>query len=176
VQAVMLPKTAAFSDADANRTTPVYFRQVTIVMLAIGLLMVIFSKPLLAIFGPEFVRGQTALILLLIGVVFAGQNALLTTHIMGRGRPQFVAIATAISLPLTVMLSLWLIPTLGLMGAAIATVAPRGAITLLSIWYFGSITGGEVAELWRFRRSDLKVFSEIAHRLGSVVADRRRRR
>jgi O-antigen/teichoic acid export membrane protein len=157
----MLPRTSALSDEEANRTTPVYFRQVTIVMLVIGIVVALLSKPVLLLFGPEFVRGRWALIILLTGVLFAGHNTLLTTHLLGRGKSQIAAIAAAVSLVTAVVLNLVLVPSLGLIGAAIATAGARGMVTITSLFYFRKISRGKISELFHFRRSDLVVFREI---------------
>lgn len=161
VQAVLLPRTSALSDEDANRSTPVYFRQVTIVMLVVGVVVALLSKPVLLLFGAEFVRGQGALIILLAGVVFAGHNTLLTTHLLGRGKSQIAAIAAAVSLVTAVALNLLLVRSLGLVGAAIATAGAQGMVTITSLFFFRKMSRGKISELFHFRRSDLLVFREI---------------
>lgn len=176
VQAVLLPRTAALSDEDANRTTPVYFRQVTIVMLILGLVVALFSRPLLLLFGEEFVRGQSALLILLIGIVLAGQNTLLTTHILGRGKSQIMAIAVAVSLVASVAFNYLLIPPMGLNGAALATTASRFLITLIAVYYFARVVKGNASELLRFRRSDLKVIVDGLAWLKESSIGRLRRR
>jgi O-antigen/teichoic acid export membrane protein len=130
-------------------------------MVAIGLIMALFSRPLLALFGPEFVRGQWALIILLVGFIFSGQSALLTTHIMGRGKSQIAATATAVSLVLAVVLNLVLIPSLGIAGAALATTLSRFAMTLIATIYFARVIDGDVLSLFRVQRTDLRIFAEI---------------
>jgi O-antigen/teichoic acid export membrane protein len=176
VQAVLLPRTAALSDEDANRTTPVYFRQVTIVMLILGLVVALFSRPLLALFGEEFIRGQSALLILLIGTVLAGQNTLLTTHILGRGKPQIMAIAVAVSLVTSIAFNYLLIPPMGLNGAALATTLPRALITAIAVYYFARVVRGDASELIRFRRSDLNVIADGLAWLKQSSIDRIRKR
>ncbi len=172
VQTVLFPVSAAQSDEEARRHTPRYLRQLLIVLMMLAVALVLLSEPILAIFGPEFVSGQTALIILLVAILFAGQNTVLSTYIQARGRPALTTVATLVFLIVSIALSFWLIPSLGLIGGALATAGGRFAFTLVSVVIYLKLAQTSMSELYRFRRSDLAIFGQI---VGILRAFLRRR-
>ncbi|MFH2056915.1 MAG: polysaccharide biosynthesis C-terminal domain-containing protein [bacterium] len=169
VQAVLFPVSAAQSEAEARLHTPRYLRQLLIVLVALAAGIIILSKPLLALFGSEFVVGQTALIILLLGVLLAGQNTIFTTFIQGRGKPVLTTVATAASFAVTLILSLLLIPRFGLLGGALATVVGQATIALISLGIYLRLAETSPLEIYRFRRGDLDVFRSIKSTLLEFV-------
>jgi O-antigen/teichoic acid export membrane protein len=167
VQSVLFPKTSGQTDEESRRSTPRYLRQLTLVVVLITALVAAFSYPILSIFGPEFVEGQAALCILLIGIIFVGQNSVLSTHIMGRGKPWLATIGTAMGLAACVILSYILIPGFGIVGAAVAVAAARAGFMLVSLLFYLSITGAKLRELYKYSREDLRVFRDVAR----VVVD-----
>lgn len=161
VQAVLFPVTAAQSEEEARRHTPRYLRQLFIVLALLAAGIMLFSQPILSLFGSEFVVGQTALIILLAGILVAGQNTIISTFIQGRGRPALTTMATAISFAITLGLGFLLIPRLGLLGGALATVGGQLSFTLISLTIFTRLAETSPLTIYHFRRSDLEVFGRI---------------
>lgn len=86
----------------------------TIIVLALG-------KPMLVLFGPEYVHGYPLLFLLVLGVVARAAVGPAESVLTMSGNHNICAAVYALTLALNVSLSVIMIPLLGLWGAAIAT-------------------------------------------------------
>ncbi|MEL6288162.1 MAG: polysaccharide biosynthesis C-terminal domain-containing protein [Pseudomonadota bacterium] len=95
----------------------------------IGLLIV--GKPLLWLFGPEFTSGYVVMVALAVGILLrsAVGPAEFVMNMMGEQRT--CAAVLGCSLVLNIVLNVLLIPSFGLLGAAIATSLSRVAASLL---------------------------------------------
>ncbi len=76
---------------------------------------------LLSIFFSQYPDAYTPLIWLLPGMLFASFGSVFNTKLIGDGYPPVTMWAPGISLAINIMLNLWLIPVLGLRGAALST-------------------------------------------------------
>ncbi len=114
-------------------------RWVLMCVLPLFLFTVLNAEPLLALFGPDFVKGSTALIILaaaylvMTGTGPAGDVVLMT------GRSKAILYAAAASGALGLGLNAYLIPRYGLIGAASATglaIAFGNLANVLMAWRF----------------------------------------
>ena len=86
------------------------------------LILLLFNKPLLGLFGETFKTGSTVLIILCLGQMvnaFCGSVGLILQMI---GKQRLFSLILSISLVINIVLNLVLVPIHGLMGAAVATV------------------------------------------------------
>jgi len=173
VQTILFPKTSAQTDQQAIRSTPLYYRQVMIVMAAIALPIAIFSQPILLLFGEAFTAGQTALIILLVTAILSGANGILVTHILGRGKPVYPTLVTVSGLALIIALSVWLVPLHGMTGAALATALSQVAMSLALLLCYKLVTGGSISSLFAFQWSDLSAVRELFRKIrGKIITER----
>jgi O-antigen/teichoic acid export membrane protein len=98
-------------------------RWVTIISLPFFLIIVFFGKWILSFFGPAFVNGQNALIIIcigqLIGIAFGpGGNFLVTTK-----NERLTIIFALVRMAVIILLNSILTPVWGIVGTAIATAA-----------------------------------------------------
>lgn len=99
--------------------------------LALGIM--IFAKPLMGIFGPDFREGWPVLAIATVGqLVSCGVGSVGLLLLMSDQQKRMVR-AQAITVFLTLGLNLALIPRVGLIGAAIATAATNVSLNLL--WF-----------------------------------------
>jgi len=96
-------------------------RWAVLYMAPVAAMLVLLGDVLLSLFGPDFSAGATVLIIL---VLCRGIGA--TIQISGRvlaftGKPKFVLLNALVGLGCNVLLGLWLIPSRGIVGAAIAS-------------------------------------------------------
>ncbi|MHB8644057.1 MAG: oligosaccharide flippase family protein [Gaiellaceae bacterium] len=99
--------------------------------LSITLPMVVFARPLIGVFfGHEFESVTRVAQLLLVAAVFLSTNRALTATLNGLGRPLDAAIAEAAAVGCTLVLLATLLPTIGLVGAGIASLVAYGCSTL----------------------------------------------
>ena len=99
--------------------------------LALGIM--IFAKPLMGVFGPDFREGWVVLAIATVGqLVSCAVGSVGLLLLMSDQQTRMVR-AQAITVFLTVGLNLVLIPRIGLVGAAIATAATNVSLNLL--WF-----------------------------------------
>jgi O-antigen/teichoic acid export membrane protein len=103
-------------------------------LVALPLLAVflIFPKPVMSLFGPEFVSGSTALMILAVGQFVNVASGLVGLLLAMTGHEKRLLQATAVSALLNILLNLILIPRLGIEGAAVATAA---SLILINVLY-----------------------------------------
>ena len=89
--------------------------------LAMALLVLALGKPMLALFGPEFVAGYPLLFLLVFGVVARAAAGPCESLLTMTGNQNVCALVYALTLALNIGLSVIMIPLFGLWGAAAAT-------------------------------------------------------
>lgn len=103
------------------------------VVFPLCLFVILFSVPLLRLFGPEFTGGSTALVILAGGQLVNAATGPVDYMIMMTGHPK-LNLANSLSLALVnVVLNLILIPILGIVGAAVAAATSAAVINLLRL-------------------------------------------
>lgn len=100
-------------------------RVLFITTIPASILMVIFAKPLLGLFGPEFVSGALAMKILVAGNVINALTGSVGILLQMTGHQQAYNRIILWSSLLSVLLCIILIPTYGIIGAAIASSATR---------------------------------------------------
>jgi O-antigen/teichoic acid export membrane protein len=122
VGTAIFSRSATSSGEEMNRLAPRSF-WITLalsIITAVGLALVgPLAIPLA--FSSEFASSYLPMVLLLPGTVVVGSSAVLANDLVGRGRPGIVSIAATCAFVVTVMLDFLLIPSHGLIGAAIAS-------------------------------------------------------
>ncbi|MFA6108346.1 MAG: polysaccharide biosynthesis C-terminal domain-containing protein [Candidatus Latescibacterota bacterium] len=83
--------------------------------------LVLLGRPLLALFFPRYPDAYVPLVWLLPGMILAGCGSVFNSRLLGQGYPAVTLWAPALALGVNLGLNLWLIPTLGLRGAALST-------------------------------------------------------
>jgi O-antigen/teichoic acid export membrane protein len=104
-------------------------------------LMAAFPAPLLSLFGTGFRGGDAALVVLAVGVLFQFGTGPVTVTLILIGRPRLALLDYVFVVVLEIVLAVWLIPSHGLLGAAIAKAvgtALNNVVPLIQVW---SITG-----------------------------------
>lgn len=91
------------------------------------------------LFGSEYAAGENVLRLLLIGVMFFSLANLNFSLITGMGKPIFVTKMMFFAAVLNLILNFILIPTMGIMGAAISTTIAYVMLLFFSIYYLKKI-------------------------------------
>lgn len=101
-------------------------------LLPICGLLVFFREPFLQLaFGREYLASSGALLILIIGRVVYATVGFSGTALSMFGRPGIAAFANLLSVGANIVLNLMLIPTFGIMGAALATIVSDFAVNLM---------------------------------------------
>ncbi len=96
-----------------------------------------FGPVVLRVFGPEFVKGSTALAILSIAMLVNLGTGNVTTILLMGGKSSWNLLNTLLSLALNVGLNLLLIPRMGITGAAIAWTASilfENIVATIQVW------------------------------------------
>ena len=89
--------------------------------LAMVLLLVVFGRPLLALFGSDFVSGYPLLFILSAGILVRASIGPAESLLTMAGQQGISAVVYTLTFVLNVALTVFLIPRFGLTGAAVAT-------------------------------------------------------
>jgi O-antigen/teichoic acid export membrane protein len=106
-------------------TWPVYFT------------LAVFSPLLLRVFGPEFVAGRTALLILSLAMLVSMATGPVDVVLLMGGKSSWNLLNTVVALAVNVSLNLLLIPHLGIEGAAIAwaaSIVVNNLAPLAEVW------------------------------------------
>lgn len=122
--------------------TPVACRN-TILVAGAGSLTLAIAAPIIipAFFGHRFDDSVQALWLLLPGTVALTGSKVLTSYIFSQGRPMVNTLITCVSLAVTVIALLVLVPLYGVNGAAGASSLAYGAHLCAALYAYRRISG-----------------------------------
>jgi O-antigen/teichoic acid export membrane protein len=133
---VLFPRVAADASRGEEFTARVSRMALAATASAAALLAVAGYPLVLLFFGRDFGGAYLPLLLLLPGVVALASANVLASDFAGRGRPEFGTYASALSLVVTVVLDLALIPPFGAAGAAVASSFSYAAASLFLVGAF----------------------------------------
>jgi O-antigen/teichoic acid export membrane protein len=134
---VIFPKAANSSSRTMNSITPRVFWGILALSIVGAIGLAVFGKPAIRVlFSAGFLPAYPALLILLPGVVLLGTAKILTNDIAGRGYPHYNSITSAISLIATVALDFVLVPTRGIVGAALASTLAYSLTFAVSVVFY----------------------------------------
>lgn len=107
------------------------------------------------IFGDDFSKSWVPLLWLLPGVIALTIPKVLVTQFAAMNKMEFAVYSSSPALVLNILLNLFLIPELGLKGAAIATSISYVVYSLLNIYFFTRLTNVQPKLLLFVQKQDL---------------------
>jgi O-antigen/teichoic acid export membrane protein len=169
---VLLPEVSQLPNERSERLTSQLCR-LTLFSSALGAVMLVAVAPLLVhvIFGSDFSPAVSPLWVLLPGIVFDGCSRILTSFFVGRGLPMTSTRAAALVFFSNLLINLWLIPRLGIMGAALATTISYTLGAGYLFWSYHRLTGVSYLHMLVAQRNDLRLLGDIRHRLRGVFVN-----
>ena len=105
----------------------------------IFIVIVMLANPVMRLFGSDFTAGSGTLVLLAFSQLINAGTGTAGLMVLMSGRSQMELLNVAVSLVVNVALCILLIPSLGMIGAAIANVSAAGVINLMraaEVWIF----------------------------------------
>ncbi|HZP56111.1 MAG TPA: polysaccharide biosynthesis C-terminal domain-containing protein [Dehalococcoidia bacterium] len=175
VALVLMPRLSADED-EAAWMTPIACRN-TLALAAAGSVALAIAAPVVVplVFGHAFDDSVQALWLLLPGTVALTGSKVLASYIFSRGRPLVNTAITAVSVVVTLVADVVLIPAFGVNGAAVAS-------SLAYLVHFGAalvayrrISGAPALDAVLARPSDARLYAEAARGLIARLAPAGRR-
>jgi stage V sporulation protein B len=142
VSTALFPKVSSVDKETANRITPQACRQT---LLIVCLAAIAFSGVggflIVKLYGEAYRPAVLPFLLLLPGMIGLTVAKVISADLSGRGKPQFAAYSAGITICITIVLDLLLIPRYSISGAAIASSIAYTASGALSILWFSRETG-----------------------------------
>jgi len=165
---VLLPKVAANNTAEnVSHTARVTRLSLSASLLAAIALGVVAGYALPRLYGEPFRPSVAALLWLLPGIVAFSSVNVLAAYINGIGKPRLNLIVAVASLGVTLTLDFILIPSLGIVGAALASTCSYTLSAVLTIWLFIRETRSSVREVVIPNSSDFKLLTSLVRSLMS---------
>jgi len=157
VSSALFPKVSSVDKDIANRITPQACRQtLLIVCLAalafsgVGGFLIIF------LYGEAYRPAVLPFLLLLPGMLGVTVAKVISADLSGRGKPQFAAYTAGITVAITIILDIVLIPLYSISGAAIASSIAYITSGSLSVVWFSRETGTLPGDLLIPRSEDFR--------------------
>jgi O-antigen/teichoic acid export membrane protein len=134
---VLYPKLAAMAEERAHQLTAQACRRTLLVTAPVALLLATVGPYLITLwYGKPYAPAGAPLPWAAVGVVAMSIFVTLTRDFTSRGRQQINIVAGTMALAGNVLMNIFLIPALGIVGAAIATaISYSGACVLLLVFY-----------------------------------------
>lgn len=126
-------------------------------------------------YGPKYHPAVLPMLVLLPGVWFLGMGLVIQSDLGGRGRPGLSSKLAALAAGVTVVLDLALIPPLGVMGGAIASVCAYTTFGIASLIALHRVSSISFRELVVPKRADFLLYWTFARRAVRRVSDSRGR-
>jgi O-antigen/teichoic acid export membrane protein len=169
VATMLVPRVAGATAADARDVVARVGRLTMLlsVISAVVLMPVVFVGIHLVL--PAYEGSIPAFLVLLPGVVSVSHAKVMTSYLSGRARPGLVSIGAAVALVVNVALNLFLIPSLGIVGASLASVVSYTVLAGLMIAAVSRISGVPAAGLAVPGRGEVGAVRELALRVVARV-------
>jgi len=170
IATVLFPRISSLKDVQANNLTPRVARHTFFIIFVVSLIFALLAKPLIKFFfGSAFLSSVMPLLILLPGIVALGGAKTLTADLAGRGKPQFGAYSSFVSLAVNIPLNLWLIPRWGISGAAFASSVAYILATLIVVIAFAKISHKPYTEILLIKRQDFKDYGKFLLKLKGKI-------
>jgi len=168
VALVLFPRSASLPAEEANALTPKIGRAMIVFLLllvtGVGLLA---GWLVPAVWGTEFAPSVLPLRLLLPGILALGYGKILMSDLLGRGRPEIGMLSSTVSLVLTLLLDLVLIPRYGIAGAAVASSTAYTVGAIIIAVAFLRVSGLRWYRLFQLEEGEVRRYCEFLTRLMS---------
>jgi len=163
ISQILFPKTAFSDEKTANSFTPIVCRNTALLTFLASILLFAAASFLIPfVFSERFSPAVLPLRLLLPGVFALGIWKIIVNDLAGRGLPQYKSYGTAVSLVITILLDILLIPRLGISGAAIASSVAYIVTTVLFMYWFLRVTKLQLSFMILPRSSDAGLYVKFA--------------
>jgi O-antigen/teichoic acid export membrane protein len=168
---ILLPRVSSWSARESDKLVPVVARNAALLtsLGALGLL-VCGRSVIFYLYGPAFLPALVPMLMLLPGVVFLAVTKILSTYIVGRGRPLIDSLVAVSALMFTVILDLRFIPVWGIAGAALASTFSYFLTFLIALLIFTRMSGASVLDTLVVRAEDLALYVQAVLRIRSRIA------
>ncbi len=170
VETSLYPKTSSQTLEEASYLTMRACRQVLLLTFTGGILMAIFGKYLILLYGGKaFLPATLPLLILLPGSILYTFAKVLSALWVRKGWfIQLTYMASAMA-AINIILNLILVPKYGMIGAAYATTISHSLTGLLGILLYYKFVNRKFWQLFWFEKADLEIYYSIFNRFNSAL-------
>jgi O-antigen/teichoic acid export membrane protein len=166
---VLLPRVAASNhEEDRNKVTSMLSRTILALVITVSVCIILFSDIVFRLFLPEYLKSSLLLKLLLPGLTFLTVEKILSNDLAGRGKPELNMYVSFFNVAFNVILNLFLIPTIGVKGAAISSSITYICSFIIKAFIYKSVTKLKFNEFLLLKKSDFglmkKVYQSLRYR------------
>lgn len=163
VTTVLFPKVSSENnEKNLKEFTPLVFRNVLFVTFFVAFLLFVLSHWLIVFFySNEFLGSVLPLQILLFGTPLIAGWQVLANDIGGRGKPMINTYISGFSVILNITANIFLIPKLGITGAALATDISYSALFLITIFVYAKISQNKIKEIILPRQIDYRFYKSF---------------
>jgi O-antigen/teichoic acid export membrane protein len=156
VGTVLLPKIARQDDAEASRMTSATCRSMLFVIASVALLIAATSQPLIhLLYGSDYLPTAIVVVALLPVAIGRAGAGILSRYIVVVNRLRILAFANAATLVVHTALLLLLVPSGGIVGAALATSVSYILRLAIVVGAFARLAGIPARETLLVNRADI---------------------
>ena len=145
---------------ERGRFTMLIARLSVFIVFLMWILFAIIGRWFLGIFGEGFVVGYGPMLIVLFGVIFIGAHAILKVEIFRRGLPVFIVWYTSLGIAVKLIGNWFLVPTYGMYGAAVSSLATHLIFFSMALWYCVKHYGFSFEGTFLIRREDFGVLRD----------------
>jgi len=163
---VLYPRLASLEDRAMHELTAQACRR-TLLITGTGAVLLSLLGPWLIVlwYGPDYAPAGQPLLLVSVGIVMMSIFVLLTRNFTSRNKQQVNIAAGFIALAGNITLNLFTIPSMGIVGAALASAISYSAAAALLIVFFVRESGFSVTDVLVAKPEDLRFFWNLGGRL-----------
>jgi O-antigen/teichoic acid export membrane protein len=161
------PHIGSLPDTESRQLTARAARN-NVALATVTCLIIAAAAPVLipAVFGRSFVPVVGALRILLFGIVAMSASAVLSNYFtLSRGRPEVSFYVASASATVSIVLSLILVPRMGINGAAISVASSYVFSAAIMIAYFQHETLLPFHQILILQRADVRAYRQLSGRL-----------
>jgi|GEM_PF-1776513 O-antigen/teichoic acid export membrane protein len=163
---VLGPHIAWHKDSAGNMITPILCRISLFLSIISGFLLIIAGYfGIRIIFGVEFLPSYRPLVIMIPGAVVYTLATSLAGDLSGRGKPQYAMKISLLMLVLNVGINVTLIPSLGMVGAALSASITQTITGLLFLRAFLKVSKVPILQAIFIRRADFSLLLKAIRRL-----------
>ena len=173
ISSALFPKSSTLEKDVAARLTAQTCRQTIFVTAPLTVLLALMSPYLIPlIYGQAFSASVAPFLWLLPGILFVSLSKIISANLSGMGKPQYATYTSGITIIMTIALDIALIPSLGIVGAAIASSSAYMASALLSLVWFSRETNTPWIDVILPRQNDITILIQRAILIASRLRNR----
>jgi len=134
---------------------------ITIALCVVGVLVA--PVAVRGLFGAAFGPAVPALRVLLVGALGMSTASVISSYFsIHLGRPYLTLLMAGISAVICLLISVALIPRIGIVGGAIGTASSYLATQTIALLYFSRLTGVPLAQIYWLQKDDIAAYTAMA--------------